>query len=330
LAPAESDDYFPPWVTTLAPLQNARIQTGVEDAVLSFGNRPPFVLPAGFVQRLGRLPSDEYFSGTFNSGGSRIGYIRIPTFTPVTTTATAVRQFELEMQFLNDNTDGLIIDVMRNPGGNACYCEELLRRVIPTAFRSILFEIRASYVYAAYFQSVVDQLKALGAPEDMVARYESYREEVSSAASRPRGRTKALPICSDFPDRAPAAVVYRKPVVVLTDEFTASAGDAFAATIQDARRGPIFGFRTNGAGGTVQGRESGPYSEFYSQTTLSLMFRANEVSAGGYPVTHYVENVGIWPDIPHNYMSLDNLLSGGSVFRDGAIAALLSEINRSR
>ena len=60
------------------------------------------------------------------------------------------------------------------------------------------------------------------------------------------------------------------------------------------------------------------------------MFRANEVAVSGYPVTHYIENVGVWPDIPHNYMSLENLLSGGAVFRDGAISALLNEINLTR
>jgi len=320
------DDYFPPWVSALAPMQLAR--TAVEpNAVLGFGNRPPFVLPAGFEQRLGRLTTDEYYSGTFPAGGARIGYIRIPTFTPRGTTATALRQFETEIQFFNQNTSGLIIDIMRNPGGNACYTEELLRRLIPGGFRSILFEIRASTVFAVAFQQAVDSLTAAGAPAELIARYQSFRDEVVAASQRPRGRTSPLPLCSDVPDRTAAQVVYSKPVILLADEFTASGGDFFAATIQDARRGPVFGFRTNGAGGTVQGRESGPYSEFYSQITLSLMVRANEVALPGYPVTRYVENTGVWPDIPYNYMSLDNLLSGGTQFRDAAVAALLNEIS---
>ena len=323
------DDYFPPWVTALAPLQDARVQVET-DAVLSFGNRPAFPLPAGFQQRLGRLSTDEYYSGTFNFGGSRIGYIKIPTFTPRNTTAIALRQFETEIQFFNDNTDGLIIDVMRNSGGSACYCEELLRRLIPGGFRALLFEIRASRVYANFFKQAVDSLTSAGAPAELIATYQGYLDEVLAAANRPRGRTAPLPICSDARDRTATAIVYNKPAILLVDEFTASAGDAFAAVFQDARRGPIFGFRTNGAGGTVQGRESGPYSEFYSQTTLSLMYRPQEVATSGYPVTHYVENVGVWPDVPHNYMSLDNLLSGGAVFRDAAISTLLDEIARSR
>ncbi|MEO8132043.1 MAG: S41 family peptidase, partial [Bryobacteraceae bacterium] len=325
----EPDDYFPPWVTALAPLQDAHIQTET-DAVLSFGSRPGFTLPAGFVQRQGRLSSDEYFSGTFNSGTTRIGYLRIPTFTSKNSATTALRQFETEIQFFNDNTDGLILDVMRNPGGNACYTEEMLRRLIPGGFRAMQFEIRASYVYASFYKSAVDSLTAAGAPPQLVAQYQAFLDEVIAASNRPRGRTTPLSICSESPDRTAATVVYRKPVVVLVDEFSASASDAFAAVFQDARRGPIFGFRSNGAGGTVQGRESGPYSEFYSQTTLSLMYRPTEVAISGYPVTHYVENVGVWPDVPYNFMSLDNLLGGGIPFRDGAIATLLSEIAHPR
>ncbi len=326
---AEPDDYFPPWVTALAPLQNARVESP-DHAILSFGSRPGFTLPAGFVQRLGRLSTDDYFSGTFTSGGQRIGYLRIPTFTPKNTPAATLRQFETEIQFFNENTDGLILDIMRNPGGNACYADELLRRVIPGGFRTALFEIRASYVYASFYKDAVDALTAAGAPPQLIATYQGFLDEVLSAAGRSRGRTAPLPICSDSADRTAAAIVYSKPAILLADELTASAGDLFAASFQDARRGPIFGFRTNGAGGTVQPRESAPYSEFATSTTLSLMYRAREAAIQGYPVTHYVENVGVWPDVPYNYMSLDNLLSGGAAFRDSAIATLVGEITRSR
>ena len=326
---AEPDDYFPPWVTALAPLQNARVESP-DHAILSFGSRPGFTLPAGFVQRLGRLSTDDYFSGTFSSGGQRIGYLRIPTFTPKNTPAATLRQFETEIQFFNENTDGLILDIMRNPGGNACYADELLRRVIPGGFRSALFEIRASYVYASFYKDAVDALTSAGAPPQLIATYQGFLDEVLSAAGRSRGRTVPLPLCSDSADRTAAAIVYSKPAILLADELTASAGDLFAASFQDARRGPIFGFRTNGAGGTVQPRESAPYSEFSTSTTLSLMYRAREAAIQGYPVTHYVENVGVWPDVPYNYMSLDNLLSGGAAFRDSAIATLVGEITRSR
>ncbi|HZO56665.1 MAG TPA: S41 family peptidase [Bryobacteraceae bacterium] len=325
----EPDDYFPPWVTALAPLQQARIQTET-DAVLNFGSQPAFVLPPGFVQRQGRLSSDEYFSGTFNSGTTRIGYLRIPTFAPRTTTATALRQFETEMQFFNQNTDGLILDIMRNPGGGACYMEELLRRLIPGGFRSILFEIRGSYRFATYFEQAIDALTQAQAPPQVIAAYRGFLDEVLAAQSRPRGRTAPLPLCSDSRDRTAAAVVYTKPAILLVDEFSASGSDAFSANFQDSRRGLVFGFRTNGAGGTIEGRESGPYSEFYSYTTLSLMFRPNEVAISNYPVTHYIENVGVWPDVPYNYMSLDNLLGGGIPFRDSAIATLVGEITQPR
>ena len=44
---------------------------------------------------------------------------------------------------------------------------------------------------------------------------------------------------------------YDKPLLVLTDEFSTSAGDVFPALLQDAGRGKLFGYRTAGAGGSV-------------------------------------------------------------------------------
>ena len=52
--------------------------------------------------------------------------------------------FEREIAFFQDNTDGLIVDDMRNPGGSVAFCEALLQRLIPTPFRAMGFEIRAT------------------------------------------------------------------------------------------------------------------------------------------------------------------------------------------
>ena len=52
--------------------------------------------------------------------------------------------FEREIAFFQDNTDGLIVDDMRHPGGSVEYCEALLQRLIPTPFRAMGFEIRAT------------------------------------------------------------------------------------------------------------------------------------------------------------------------------------------
>ena len=57
--------------------------TKVPDGVLGFGARSPvFRLPAGFTMRLGTQSADFFLSGTYLSGGVRIGFIRIPSMAP--------------------------------------------------------------------------------------------------------------------------------------------------------------------------------------------------------------------------------------------------------
>lgn len=71
------------YMQPLLKLWNCRV--GYRE-VLGFDSQfPIFVnaLPAGFTVRLGRSPAEIFFSGTFEAGGYKIGFIRIPDFDPV-------------------------------------------------------------------------------------------------------------------------------------------------------------------------------------------------------------------------------------------------------
>lgn len=326
-----------PWLAPLAPLASDVAHAepwgdAHEEAfdVLGFGARPGFVLPPGFTVRLGRFSGDPYFSGTYTAGGKRIGFIRIATFSPSISATAALAAFETEMTFFNANTDGLIVDVMRNSGGSACYNEEIQRRVIPYAFRGIGREIRASRGWVQSFHTAWQSAMAAGLPPHVIALAEANYRDIARANSELRGRTGPLPICAETLDRLPHATAYRKPLIVLADEYSASAADAFPAVLQDAARGPIFGFRTNGAGGTIGSWETGPYSEASSSATIAMHHRRAPVNNPGYPSTHYVENAGVYPDLPYDYMSLDNLLQAGIPFRDAVTEAILQEIERKQ
>lgn len=332
-----TEELVAPWLAPLAPLASDIAPAepwgeAHEEAleVLGFGARPGFVLPTGFTLRLGRFSFDAFYSGTYTVGGKRIGFIRIATFAPSISANEALAQFEAEMAFFNANTDGLVVDVMRNNGGSACYNEEIQRRLIPYAFRGIGREIRASRRWVQSFHSTWQSAMRAGAPPHVLALAESNYRDIARANSELRGRTGPLPICAETLDRLPHASAYRKPLIVLTDEYSTSAADAFPAVLQDAARGPIFGFRTNGAGGTIGSWETGPYSEAYSSATIAMHHRRAPVNNPGYPATHYVENAGVYPDIPYDYMSLDNLLQGGAPFREAMTEAILKEIERKQ
>src|SRR6266480_4289275 len=113
---------------------------------------------------------------------------------------------------------------------------------------------------------------------------------------------------------SPAAVAYTKPLMVLTDEFSASGGDMFPAIIQDNHRGPIFGMRSMGAGGSVVGLKAPAYIESFFRITVSLMNRASVIQTPEFPPAPYIENIGVRPDIVVDYMTRANLMSAGGPF----------------
>jgi C-terminal processing protease CtpA/Prc len=108
--------------------------------------------------------------------------------------------------------------------------------------------------------------------------------------------------------------------------MSASGGDAFAATIQDNLRGPLLGWRTMGAGGSVLDWDAGSYSLGSASVTVSLMNRKNEIKTAEYPPAPYVENIGVRPDIEVDYMTVDNLNQRGKPFVDAFVAAIIAEI----
>ncbi|MDQ2901833.1 MAG: S41 family peptidase [Acidobacteriota bacterium] len=315
----------------------AGLEKSAQDAdggVIGYGSiNPVFSPPAGFTQRLGKA-GDFFVSGTFSAGGYNIGLIRIPTYDPANV-AAALTQFETEIAYLQDNTDGLIVDQMRNPGGDLCYGENIVAHLIPTTFRPLGYEIRPTWDYIMSFAARLQAAQVLNLPQPTIDQYQALLNSLQSAYSANRGRTDAVPLCGPSFDRAPAkdskgnAIAYSKPLIMLTDEFSTSTADSVPAMIQDNMRGLLVGFRTNGAGGSnshgIERFQVGAYSEGDTGVTLSLMVRKNPATVADYPVTSYIENVGVQPDVTVDYMTKENLLNGGKTF----LAAVVDQMVKS-
>ncbi len=330
---ASSGDGVPDYMAPLLELQNCELPE--KAAVLGQGSRTPiFAVPAGFRQRLGRSSSDVFFSGIFPAQGYRIGFVRIPNYSPADT-ATALAQFRNEIAYFQANTDGLIVDEMRNPGGQVGYTNSLLQYLIPFNFRVLGFEIRATSYWVSRFSSSLESARARGAEPWIVRLLEVILNDVVVANRENRGRTGPLPLDGNSLEREPARdangamLAYTKPLMMLVDEFSASGADAFPATIQDNGRGPIFGMRTMGAGGSVVTLSVGSYSEGFTGMTQSLMNRTYPVLTAEYPAAPYVENIGVRPDIEADYMVRDNLMNGGSAFVEAFTASMVEHIRKS-
>jgi C-terminal processing protease CtpA/Prc len=331
----DDSDADPEYMNVLKELWNSTVPTSPA-AVLNFGSiQPIFALPAGFRQRLGNGPADAFLTGTFQAGGFTIGFIRIPSFAPPSQTL-AIQQLQQEVAFLQQNTDGLVIDDMRNPGGSVCYDETVASFFMRGTWRPLGFALRATDLWIEQFSGALTAAKRQNAPSYVIALYTQYLSAVQTAFAENRGMTGPLPLCTTTFDRPPAldargnSIAYTKPLIVLTDEFSASGGDAFPAMIQDAQRGPIVGFRTMGAGGDVIDVPATAYSAGNTRVTESMMIRKNNTITSDFPPAPFVENIGVRPDIEIDYMTKDNLLQRGKPFVDAFTAVIVDLINKSK
>jgi len=60
---------------------------------------------------------------------------------------------------------------------------------------------------------------------------------------------------------------------------------------------------------------SGPaYTESITRMTTSLMHRGRIIYTNDFPPAPYIENIGVRPDVTLDYMTRQNLLTGGSAF----------------
>jgi C-terminal processing protease CtpA/Prc len=238
------------------------------------------------------------------------------------------------VNFLNANTDGLVLDITRNTGGG-CYAENAMDFLIPYPYQILGDQIRATRSVLTALEAQVASLPP-GLPDELVEQFEALVESVRTAYNKNRGLTDVLPGCTLTLDRDTArnrfgdTIAYRKPMIILVDELSISYADYSAAILQEAGRGPLFGYRTNGAGGSVYSTDAGFYSESSTSVTWTIGARNRYIGTDDYGTTNRLENVGVRPEISFDYMTRDNLISGGKLFTDAFTAAILQEIGRNQ
>jgi len=333
-----ADDTLPDYMEPLRPLLNASVLKDYY-SVLGFGARlPTFAMPAGFsdlslvvcstcVVRAGE--PIFYFFGTFTTAtGTRVGFLRIPSMTPPVT-STALLQLDRAMALFNATTDAMVLDVMRNPGGSIAYTEGVAQRLIPHPFHTMGFEIRATGAWLFSFAAALTNARANPfTPPAILANLEANYTEVFNAFSENRGRSAPVSLNSTGSlELQPAASAYTKPMLVLTDEFSASAADMLPAILQGNGRGPIFGWRTMGAGGSVVSFSGPAFTESIFRITVSLMNRGEVITTPDFPPAPYIENIGVRPDIQVDYMTRANLVSGGAPFVQAFVQAVESLVH---
>lgn len=338
---ARSPHVVDPQPGYMAPLKKLRDMRGLKTPFVTGGLYPfenPFPAfnpPDGFQLRLGFGADDEFLSGTFPVGTKKIGFIRIPSMDPNSGETNALKQFAGEIAYFQANTDGLVVDVMANGGGDGCYSQDLASYLIPHNFRGLELKVRATLNWQYQFSSALTEAELEGAPDWVIALYSSHLDSVSKALSQDRGLTGNLAVCGPSFDTPPATdktgkvLAYTKPILVLVDNYTLSAAEVFAMFLQDEKRATIFGTRTDGGGGDVESYNAGAYSEGFARVTESLITRSSAVQTPGFPALTSYDGVGIYPDILADYMTIGNLETGGQPFVTQAMTAIAGLIQAS-
>jgi hypothetical protein len=299
--------------------------------------QPLFTMPTGFQLRLGRA-RDLIYSGTFQSGGKRIGFLRVgamgDSFNPFAA-GQILGQIITEITFFENNTDGLIVDVMRNPGGDVCFAQDFASLLHTSKFLMPGGEIRATREWIFRWENMILDYEFGGAPQWMTDILTAMLGDIRGAYSENRGRTGALPLCDlalevePARNRAGALLGYSKPLMVLVDDFTASAAEMFASAIQDNDRGIVYGMPTMGAGGTVSlsTLPTGWYSETGASVSQSLLVRPRNIATSDYPAAPYLENIGVRPEVRGDFQTEDNLLNGGRPFAEAMAEEMVRYLN---
>jgi hypothetical protein len=287
------DDTLPGYMDPIRPLLNVSVSADYY-SVLGIGSRfPIFAPPPGFTDLNAACatcivrPGEPVFFlfGTFTTAsGVRVGFLRIPSMSPPSS-AIALAQLDRAMAVFGATTDGLVVDVMRNPGGLVSFVEAVSQRLIPTPFTTIGFEIRATGAWLFSFAAQLNNARNNPAtPPAVLANLEANFNAVLTAFNENRGRSIPVSLNSTGGlQLQPVAGAYTKPILMLTDEFSASGGDMLPAIFQSNHRGPVFGWRTMGAGGSVVGFSGPAFTESFFRITVSLMNRLHVVNTPDFP-----------------------------------------------
>lgn len=278
------------------------IEGGNNASYLMNNPKPFFPMWDGFEQRL-LMP---FFTGIFNINNYKIGFIRINTWN-VRNSLSYIETFAKEIAYMNNNTDALIIDQTGNGGGNICYPFWIGSFFMDKPKKIVKFQVRANRSWLSEIEDWyengmgINKIHAKGWIDSLRGAVEKgdYLSDPISAFCFPTGEI--------FPYKNDRGYlnIYIKPVLLLINELDFSSADMFPAFMQDNKLATLFGARTAGAGGNVIGSNYIGNSELSIRLTQSLMYREKEISLENGSSTHYVENVGVTPEILYQITTKD-------------------------
>lgn len=221
------------------------------------------------------------------------GYIELLSFNPIDLTVNeVVTKVKGLLQNEFKNTDGLMIDLRGNTGGQLPLAERMIQLFSPREIQPHSYILRNSEANAIYMALT---------PMD---RFTKALEEAQRTNS-PFTQKLSINTAQEVND---LGQVYFKPVAVYVDSNCYSACDSFAAHVQDHKVATVFGEdQTTGGGGAnvfsldemledfeQYGVDSGPFKKLPNGQNIIFAFR--QAFRSGVNQGKLIENIGVKVD----------------------------------
>ena len=250
---------------------------------------------------------------TVHHKGKSIGVVRIPSFVPGDDEATLneLAWLKKAVERLENSTDVLILDTLGNSGGSIFFATKIMSLFTGRkTMRAFDLRVRLSKTIIDIYQNTGKWLSdpkngnetnyaELFLPRKAVKELEEARLSGEHYATIPHwDSTQLLSNKKNtgmiFPDQE---VSYTKPILLLSDQFSASAAESMAKIFQTNERAIVKGSPGKGLGGVV----------IFRQTSISGAELEGRCTVGHCwpPNGQAIENIGVLTNIRREISSND-------------------------
>lgn len=274
-----------------------------------------------FIPMLGKKiwesdPFCPFYAYLFeNAEQKKIGFIRIPHYG---CTGGEVEEFRSIIEYLEANSDALIIDQVNNPGGSLFYLYALASMLTDQPLYAPKHKMSITQKEVAGALEVLPILESIESDEEseivlgnamdgnpvtyqMVQFFINYFRFIIDEWNEGHTCTSPTYLWGIDHIHPHPEVRYTKPILLLINALDFSGGDFFPAILQDNKRVTVFGAKTAGAGGFKLDVEYPNHFGVASiNYTASLAVREN---------SEVLENLGVTPDVPYE-ITVNDLQNG--------------------
>ena len=250
---------------------------------------------------LALLEKPPIYAAQYTYGGKKILLVREASyyqrdFSP----AIYLKAYMALFSEFQGAADMMVLDQTHNPGGS--YCGDFYN----------LFARDSDYQSAEYLHAdrkwIADlRFQLMPVVKDVVS-YDNRTQiawsmMVEQAYDQGKNLSEAIPLFTGSAYAQPAAVTWKKPMLVLIDELAGSCGDMFPMLVKSNNRAKLFGQATMGLGGNVEEVGQLPNSRIHVSMTRGLFFPFHPDRE---PVAaEFIENNGVTPDYEYKHTVQD-------------------------